>query len=55
MHYHPKLKNLNGIEALIGALGSKKLSDENVSTAVADLLRTGEFHDVFDSVNSENT
>jgi hypothetical protein len=37
LHYHPKLKNLNGIEALIGALGSKKLSDENVDKVAKEL------------------
>ncbi len=31
LQYHPKLKNLNGIEALIGALSAKKLSEENLA------------------------
>ena len=37
LHYHPKLKNLDGIEALIGALSSKKLSDENLAKVSKEL------------------
>jgi hypothetical protein len=37
LQYHPKLKNLNGIEALIGALSGKKLSEENVAKVEKEL------------------
>jgi cytochrome c556 len=37
LQYHPKLKNTNGIEALIGALSSKKLSDENAEKVAKEL------------------
>lgn len=37
LHYLPKLKNLNGIEALIGALANKKLSDENLAKVSKEL------------------
>lgn len=37
LQYLPKLKNLNGIEALIGALANKKLSDENLEKVSKEL------------------
>jgi hypothetical protein len=37
LHYQVKLKNLNGIEALIGALSGKKLSEENVTKVSKEL------------------
>lgn len=37
LQYHPKLKNLNGIEAFIGALSGKKLSDENLDKVAQEL------------------
>jgi cytochrome c556 len=37
LQYHPKLKNTNGVEALIGALSSKKLSDENAEKVSKEL------------------
>ena len=39
LQYQPKLKNLNGIEALIGALGTKKLSAENLDKVATELPR----------------
>ena len=37
LQYLPKLKNLNGIEALLGALANKKLSDENLAKVSKEL------------------
>jgi hypothetical protein len=37
LQYHPKLKNLNGIESLIGTLAAKKLSDENLAKVAKEL------------------
>jgi hypothetical protein len=37
LQYQAKLKNLNGIEALIGALGAKKLNDENLEKVSKEL------------------
>lgn len=37
LQYQPKLKNLNGIEALIGALSNKKLSDDNLAKVHKEL------------------
>jgi hypothetical protein len=37
--YQPKLKNLNGVEALIGALATKKLSDDNLARVSKELPR----------------
>ncbi len=37
LHYHPKLKNLNGIEAFIGAIAGKKLSEENLDKIAKEL------------------
>lgn len=37
LQYQPKLKNQNGIEALIGALASKKLSEENLAKVEKEL------------------
>ncbi len=37
LQYLPKLKNLNGIEALIGALANKNLSDENLARVSKEL------------------
>lgn len=38
LQYQPKLKNLNGIEALIGALATKKLSDANLDKVSKELV-----------------
>jgi hypothetical protein len=35
--YQPKLKNLNGVEALIGALATKKISDDNLAKVTKEL------------------
>ena len=37
LQYHPSLKNLNGIEALISKLASKKLSDDNLAKVEKEL------------------
>jgi hypothetical protein len=37
LQYQVKLKNLNGIEAFIGALSGKKLSDENLAKVEKEL------------------
>lgn len=37
LQYHPKLKNTNGIESLLGALSAKKLSAENVDKVAKEL------------------
>ncbi len=37
LQYQPKLKNQNGIEALIGALAAKKLSEENLAKVEKEL------------------
>ena len=37
LQYQPKLKNLNGIESLISALGAKKLSDDNLAKVAKEL------------------
>ena len=37
LQYHPKLKNLNGIEALLGALSAKKLSEDNLAKVEKEL------------------
>lgn len=37
LQYQPKLKNLNGIEALLGGLANKKLSDENLGKVSKEL------------------
>jgi hypothetical protein len=37
LQYQPKLKNLNGTEALIGALSAKKLSDTNLDKVAKEL------------------
>lgn len=37
LQYQPKLKNQNGIEALIGALAAKKLSEENLGKVEKEL------------------
>jgi hypothetical protein len=37
LQYHPKLKNLNGTEALIGALAGKKLSADNLNKVAKEL------------------
>ena len=37
LQYHPKLKNLNGTEAFIGAIAGKKLSDENLDKVAKEL------------------
>jgi hypothetical protein len=37
LQYQPKLKNQNGIEALIGALAGKKLSEENLAKVEKEL------------------
>ncbi len=37
LQYSPQLKNLNGIEALIGALAKKKLSDDNLAKVSKEL------------------
>jgi hypothetical protein len=37
LQYHPKLKNLNGTEAFIGAIGGKKLSEENLDKIAKEL------------------
>jgi hypothetical protein len=39
LQYQPKLKNQNGIEALLGALAAKKLSDENLAKVEKELPR----------------
>jgi hypothetical protein len=41
LQYQPKLKNLNGSEALIGALAAKKLSDENLDKVAKELPLMG--------------
>ena len=37
LQYQPKLKNLNGIESLIGTLGAKKISDDNLAKISKEL------------------
>jgi hypothetical protein len=37
LQYQPKLKNLNGIEALLGGLATKKLSDDNLTKVSKEL------------------
>lgn len=37
LHYQPKLKNLNGIEALVGALAAKKLTNDNMAKVAGEL------------------
>lgn len=37
LQYHPKLKNLNGTEAFLGAIAGKKLSDENLDKIAKEL------------------
>jgi hypothetical protein len=37
LQYQAKLKNLNGIEALIGTLGAKKISDDNLAKIAGEL------------------
>jgi len=37
LQYQPKLKNLNGIEALISTLASKKISDDNLAKVAKEL------------------
>ena len=37
LQYQPKLKNLNGIEALIGALGARKLNETNLNIVAKEL------------------
>lgn len=37
LQYHPKLKNLNGTEAFLGAIAGKKLSDENLDKVAKEL------------------
>lgn len=37
LQYHPKLKNLNGTEAFLGAIAGKKLSDENLDKIAREL------------------
>lgn len=37
LHYQPRLKNLNGIEAFLGAIAAKKLSDENLAKVSGEL------------------
>jgi hypothetical protein len=39
LQYQPKLKNLNGIEALLGALSAKKLSEDNLAKVEKELPR----------------
>ncbi|HZZ78125.1 MAG TPA: cytochrome c [Gemmataceae bacterium] len=39
LQYQPKLKNQNGIEALIGALASKKLNEANLDKVAVELPR----------------
>ena len=41
LQYHPKLKNLNGIEALLGALSAKKLSEDNLAKVEKELPKLG--------------
>ncbi len=37
LHYHPKVKNQDGMESFVMALAAKKLSDENVAKVSAEL------------------
>jgi hypothetical protein len=39
LQYQPKLKNQNGIEALIGALATKKLNEANLDKVAVELSR----------------
>jgi hypothetical protein len=39
LQYQPKLKNLNSVEALIGSLARKKLTDENLAMVAEELPR----------------
>jgi hypothetical protein len=41
LQYHPKLKNLNGIEALLGTLSAKKLSEDNLAKVEKELPKLG--------------
>jgi hypothetical protein len=41
LQYHPSLKNTNGIEALIGKLAAKKLSDDNLTRVEKELPYLG--------------
>ena len=41
LHYQVKLKNLNGIEALLSSLASKKLNDENLAKVSKELPLLG--------------
>jgi hypothetical protein len=41
LQYHPSLKNLNGIEALISKLAAKKLSDDNLAKVEKELSYLG--------------
>ncbi len=51
--YHPKLKNQNGIEALLNALGQKKLTDENAAKVSKELSLLGQRIAVYGSLTHE--
>lgn len=53
LQYLPKLANLNGIEALIGALSAKKLSEANLTKVSKELPLLGYRLAVFGSVTHE--
>lgn len=53
LQYHPKLKNQNGIEALLNALGQKKLTDENAEKVSKELSLLGKRIAVYGSLTYE--
>ena len=55
LQYHPSLKNLNGIEALIGKLAGKKLSDDNLTKVEKELPYLGYRLAVVGSITHEFT
>ena len=55
LQYHPSLKNLNGIEALISKLAAKKLSDDNLAKVEKELPNLGYRLAVVASITHEFT
>jgi hypothetical protein len=55
LQYHPSLKNLNGIEALISKLATKKLSDDNLAKVEKELPNLGYRLAVVASITHEFT
>jgi hypothetical protein len=53
LQYQPKLKNQNGIEALLNALGQKKLTDENAAKVSKELSLLGRRIAVYGSLTHE--